>query len=116
MSRDPELAQALLQLLMTLEQIGEAHPELYDTDVREQMWQIIHDGFLHPTTAFKFPESFGLFSPEGNEEVRQALSTYLRVAAPAALNMESGARWAAFQDSGVKTPAGNAFEEFFGWV
>src|SRR5262245_27167735 len=98
---DDELRAALLELLESLEALGLEHEELYDSDVREQMSEAVHRGFIEPEPGYELPEEFGMFEPEGNAQVRAAISRYIVRAAAraAAIGLpEPNARLAAFQD------------------
>ena len=107
----------LRKLLERLEQIGEAHPELFDSDVRQSMSNVLVDGLARMKPDFTVPAFLGMYTPEGDEKVRTALASFLDVARPLAI--EKGLttfhqRLAAIQNSAVVTGEGNDFDEFFG--
>jgi hypothetical protein len=113
------MKQLLRRLLNRLERVGEAHPEIFDTDVREAMGGAVFDGFVRPRTGFLLPDDFAMFSPEGNLAVREALAEFIESAnLDAAGTGLSGfnARLAAFQDGKVVSRGGNYYDDFFGWA
>jgi len=120
MKKDRELRAALKQLLERLEVVGTTHEELYDTDVREQLFDAVLRSYLRPEPGYEFPETFGMFEPEGNAAVRSALLEYVKRAGARAAEIgvtDPTARLAAFQDSDVETKEGGAApDEFFGWA
>lgn len=111
------MQEELLRLLERLEQIGEAHPDLFNSEVRQAMSNALVDGFARLVPDFALPTSFRMLSAEGNEEVRAALALFLEVARPLAIQQELRTfhqRLAAIQNSAVRTDEGNDFDEFFG--
>jgi hypothetical protein len=108
----------LLQLLQDLELVSEDHGEVYDSDVREQMRAVITNGLVRQVSGYAIPESFGMFSDEGDRLVKQALERYLaaakqQVAERGLTNLCD--RLAAFQNEDVVTPSGLYYDDFFGW-
>lgn len=112
--------ELLHQLLDELERIGEEHSEIYDTDVREQMFQLVFDGLIVPQSDFRLPTRVGMYSDQANARVLDALQRYLVAAAPrAAIEglATPAARLMAFQNANVVTSgAGQTPDEFFGWL
>ena len=112
------IKKALKQFLAALDKIHSRHEELGDTDVREQMYQVIYRGFIQPQPAYSLPGKFGMFSDKGNDLVRAALHEFLThpevVAASRALKTPED-RFAAFQDSEAKTTEGTIYAEYFGY-
>jgi hypothetical protein len=109
----------LKTLLNELEDVGRAHEELYDSEVRERMGEVIFLGFLKPEEGYQPPTDFGLYSDEANERVRKALLAYIEVARAAAtvLGLTSfHARLAGFQTNDVRSDEGQYFDDFFGWM
>jgi hypothetical protein len=110
---------ALKQFLSMLDKIYAKHEELGDTDVREQMYQAIYRGFIQPQQGYSLPERFGMFDDAGNDLVSAALHSFLThaevLAASRALKTPE-VRFAAFQDSEVKTREGTTYFEYFGYA
>lgn len=111
--------QKVLQTLLTeLEDIGEEHDEIYDTDCREQMREVVHNVFVFQKEDYVVPNTFGLFSKEGNELVGKALNKYLIAIEVLTQDIKtSKKRLAIFQDDDVYTEYEHqAYDDFFGWV
>jgi hypothetical protein len=70
----------LRRLLNRLDTIAEEHEEVGDTDVRESMSITVFNGFLRPTSDFELPDSYAMFSEQGDQLVRQALAEFLSAA------------------------------------
>jgi hypothetical protein len=109
----------LLELLQSLEEIGNAHDEIYDTECREDMGDFIFTSFVQPTSGRAMLEEFGLYSPEGNQRVRASLERYVDRAND--LCERNGItdfheRLSAFQNPDVATSQGHFFDDFFGWT
>jgi hypothetical protein len=107
----------LLRLLERLEQIGEEHPDLFNSAVRQAMSNSLVDGFARLLPDFSLPVSFRMLSAEGNEKVRDALASFLKSART--LVVEEGLttfheRLAAIQNGDVRTGGGNDYDEFLG--
>jgi hypothetical protein len=114
------MRDVLVAFLVALEEIGEEHDELTDTDVREQMHEAVMNVFIDPREGYTVPETFGMYSPEGDAAVRRVLERFLpRLVAAAS---EAGLatpkeRLIAFQDTGVETPRQRStYDEFFGYL
>lgn len=109
----------LFELLSRLERLGEAHEELYDSEAREEIGNIIMDGFIRRKPEFAIPTRLGMLSDAADAEVRQALRSYIENAN--ILAQELGltsfhARLAAIQNRNVRTNPTTAadYEELFG--
>jgi hypothetical protein len=107
----------LRKLLERLEEIGDEHSELFDSDVRDAMGDALVDGLARLKPGFTLPVTFGMFSADADEKVRAAIQTFLDVARR--LAVEEGLatfhqRLAAIQNPAVVTDGGNDFDEFFG--
>jgi hypothetical protein len=111
------MKKALKQLFNALDKVFEAHEEVGDTQVREEMYDAVRKGFIVPTPGYKLPVKFGMFSDEGDKLVRAALQKFLAhpdlTAASKSLKTPQ-ARLAAFQDPDVESSEGNIYEEYFG--
>src|SRR5437870_5214568 len=109
----------LLSLLETLDAIGKDHAELYDSEVRNQMGGAVFSGFLQRKNGYVLPDSFGLYSDEGNRKVKAALASFNQAANARAQELglnDFHSRLAAFQNSDVSTSGeGNYHDDFFGW-
>ena len=110
--------ELLLELLNKLEAIGHEHEEIYDSEVRDQMREAVHDGFLDLVPDYKLPDTFGLVSDKGNHFVREALSSYIEAAKSKAqeLGLTFKQRLNAFQSTDVITSTGTTADEFFGYT
>ncbi len=119
MSSSNDLDGLLKILMEKLEAIGARHEELYDTEVREQMFKAVHGGFLIPQADFTMPRDFGMFSEEGNTRVGDALSEYIVGAykRAAKINLQvPNKRLAAFQNQDICTDKEKQYpDDFFGW-
>ena len=113
------MERILLELLCQLERLGEAHGELYDTEVRERMGDAVMEGYVRRSPQYLLPDQFGMNSAAGDARVREALAAYIERAN--GLAEEIGlttfhARLAAFQDPAVRTPSDAAvdYDDLFG--
>jgi hypothetical protein len=70
-----------------LESLGEAHEEMDDSEVREQMFAAVARTFLNPTPGFALPTDFGLSDARANAAVRAALQTYIDTMSVAATHL-----------------------------
>ncbi len=118
--RGVRMEQILAYLLSRLLVIGEAHGELYDTEVRERLDDAIHHGFLIPTHNYQLPEEFALYSEEANGAVKEALGDFLEAARDAASADGLSTfhqRLTAFQNLGVEVgPQRVCYNDFFGYA
>lgn len=108
----------LKELLDRLGLVGKNHEELYDTECRDLMSNAVFDGFIRQIDYFFLPSDFGLYSPEANASVREALAAYIAEAnaKAAALHLTSfHDRLSAFQNSDVKSESGDYFDDLFGY-
>jgi hypothetical protein len=112
------MREPLVRLLDALEAIAADHEEVYDTDVREQIAAFIERRLIANANEVNVPDSFGMFSTEGNQRVRAALTSYLAEAVPCAdaLNLDKGARRVAVWDRDAVSRNGTPVDEFLGWV
>ena len=65
---------SLAALLEDLETIGHQHEEIFDTDVRERLWTFLEARFIQHNKKASIPTEFGMFTPEGNELIRDAFA------------------------------------------
>ena len=108
--------QKVLEILLnTLEDIGEEHGELYDTDCREQMSDAVFNGFIFEKENYVLPETFGLYEKDGNEAVKKALTIYIEEMLILVKDATPKERLEMFQDE-VYAEGGESQDEFFGWV
>lgn len=111
------MKNALKRLLDRVDTVFEEHSEVRDTDVREHIARAIHKGFIARQVGYVLPATFGMFSREGNEKVREAIQRFLcdpEVTA-AAISLETdAARLKAFQDISVVSGGGRTYDEYFG--
>ena len=85
--------EALKALMDKLEVVGALHPELYDTAVREQLAGAMFNGFVRPKESWSpSDQSFGMFSEDGNDAVRQVVAEFLEVVGPQGVALTSDER------------------------
>ncbi|MBX9571431.1 MAG: hypothetical protein K2X77_21220 [Candidatus Obscuribacterales bacterium] len=109
--------KALIELVDALSEIEKENDEIGDTDVREQMFEAVHKSFIAPEKGYVLPDEFGMFSPEGNKSIKEALSRFLNhpeVKAAAEQLKTPQERLNAFQDL-VDTESGITQEDYFGY-
>lgn len=95
------------------------HDEIFDTDVREQMSDAIWSGFINPQGGYELPDTFGMFSDDGNERIKAALEEFLPAAGKYA--RENGIstpqeRLDAFQNENVAGGDEYSYDDFFGYL
>ena len=104
-------------LLEDLEQLGEAHEELYDTDVRERMWVLVEDMLIKQSKSVEVPDELGMFSAAANQQLKQILTFNLKrlrdVFAIFGADTENK-RLASFLNQRLHTEKGHCVEDFFG--
>jgi len=115
--RPNPIEKPLKTLLTRLDNIMAKHKELGDTDVREQLHEVIQNAFVQLQTDYVLPKGFGMFTKTGNKRVHSALVAFLRKATE--LILKSGLdsnqlRLAAFQDAEVTSENGSTYDEYFG--
>jgi hypothetical protein len=111
------MKRALLQLINALDGVFEEHEEVGDTDVREQMYDAVHKGFILPQAGYSLPPKFGMFTDDGDKLVRLALQKFLAHPDVMALSKSLPTpeeRLAAFQDPDVTSTEANTYDEYFG--
>lgn len=110
----------LRELLHTLGEIGETHPELYDSDVREAMREAICHSFLKPDLDYSLPNDFKMASDQANLLVRRAIESYTTAAGSLAdeRGLDFKGRYAAFQNDEVEDngPEHLTYDAAFGYV
>jgi hypothetical protein len=111
------LKDTVEKLFNALEGIGEAHEELYDTDVREQLAETLYFGFVWGHPLPEGPVTYGMFSTDADAAVAGAGSAFLKEAVLEA-NAEGivvgERRHAAIQDANVVTKNGQMYDSFIG--
>jgi hypothetical protein len=114
----PVIKKALKQLLTTLDKIFAKQEELGDSDVRDRLTAAIHKGFVHQQ-ARALPETFGMFTEDGEKRVRAAVTSFLAhsdvLAAPKSLKTPEN-RLQAFQDDEARSSENNNYSEYFGYM
>lgn len=118
----PDLAapgsSELRAFLDDLEKVGERHSELFDTDVREQLWAAIERKYIQLDQAYDLPLTFGMFSEAGNSELRAVLVHNLAnmVSAAEIYKLDSEfKRLESLQNSNVRSRLhGYTYDEFIG--
>lgn len=112
------MKKALKRLIDDLDAVSVEHEEVSDTDVREQMYDAVHKSFIAPFPGYALPDSFGMFSEDGDRKVLAAIRGFLAhpdLAAAAASLRTPEARLDAFQDIDVQSDSGNAQDWYFGY-
>ena len=107
----------LKKLLDSLDEIADRHEELFDSNVRQSMSNAIMEGFIRQKKDYQLPSDFGMFSREGNDDIRHAIDEFIAAANKKAdelkINTFHG-RLDAVQDSSVRSIEGNDYDEFLG--
>jgi hypothetical protein len=110
--------QLLQALLEDLDAIMDEHEEIGDTEVSIQMTNAVRDGFISPKSGYVLPDTFEMFTPQGDRKVRSALQRFLKkvakVAVAEGLNTPE-ARLAAFQNIDVVSEEGSCFNDYFSY-
>lgn len=114
----PAGSAELRTFLDALEEVGERHSELFDTDVREQLWLAIEHKYVQLDHAYELPNTFGMFSEAGNSELRTVLAQHLAnmVAAAEVYKLDTEAkRLDSLQSINVRsTRHGYTYDQFLG--
>jgi hypothetical protein len=116
-SSQPKLGQILRSLLDDLDKVSNESDEIFDTAVRERMWDAVEKAFINPRPGYVLPSEFGMFTQLGNASVRDALRRFIqRASAWAERNRVKSreSRLASFQDSEVASRKGSHYHDFFG--
>ena len=108
---------SIAALLEDLEAISKEHEEIFDTDVREQMWTFLESRFIQWNKETPVPSEFGMFTPEGNDKIRSAfgrntehLDTIIDI-----FDLDTyEKRKQSFTNPVLTTEAGNHLDDFFG--
>lgn len=105
---------ALLNLLNTLEKVGQDHEELFDTDVKEQIADRFIKLFFFGETEFGDSNSYGMLSEEGNRAIHNAFATFAdNLRKLDGVNaLEEKAKWQLLDNAVTK--GGQLSEHFFG--
>jgi hypothetical protein len=109
---------SLAGLLDALEQVAEAHAEVFDTDVRERIWEVVECRYVRLDHSYEIPADLGMFSEQGNRTLRAALEHHLRnlVTVAEVFKLDTDAkRLRSFQNASVKSQhQGFRYDDFFG--
>ena len=116
---DGRMGQLLLRLLTELETVGRDHEELYDSEVREAMGEVIMQGFVRSIPGYEVPKNLGMYDDAANAVVSGALACYIASANQVALEIgltSFHSRLAAIQNRAVRVNPQTAedYEELFG--
>jgi hypothetical protein len=65
----------IASLINACDDISEEHEEIGDTDVREQLSELLIHILMNPSSA-TFPDSLGMFTPEGNLQLVNAVRLF----------------------------------------
>jgi hypothetical protein len=114
----PPGTSSLAGLLDALEEVAESHPELLDTDVREQLWDVIERKYVHLDRQYTIPEDLGMFSPEANSMLRRVLDHHLNnlvtIADLFRLDTEAERLRTILNPTVRSTPGGHSYDYFLG--
>jgi len=112
-----QMRELLVGFLDVLEAIAIDHEELYDTDVRERLAEVIERALVMNSDPAEVPEELGMFTDDGNRRVSAALAMYLASARGQAnaLGLDAPARRAAVWDAHAASSNGTPVDEFLGW-
>ena len=108
----------LRELMQSLETLAMDNPEIYTSEFREKICDLIWNGFVRPTDEYKLSDDFGLSSDDANRRVKQTLQRYIQEASTTAssLSLRFYKRLSVFQDRNVTTyPRRSRFDDFFKW-
>lgn len=106
----------LRELLVDFASVAKLNEEINDSDVEEATSTAIFDGFLKPVPGFSIPDSFGMYSAEGNALVKAALARYIdrAVSLAADLGLTFHEPLSVFQNPECTVgPAQLGFNDFF---
>jgi len=107
----------LKELLNNLDIVGEKHEEVGDTDVREQMSEVIQNQFIEPQEGYEQPESYGMFSEQGNKQVHIAISKFISTIVPKINSTgltNAAERLNSFEDEDIESDDGMYYDDYFG--
>jgi hypothetical protein len=110
--------QLLKALLEDLDAIIDEHEEVGDTEVSILMTRAVHEGFVSPKRGFVLSSEFGMFTSEGDRQVRAALQRFLKKASRVAKTQgldTPEARLAAFQNMDVWSEDESCYNDYFGY-
>ena len=112
--KETTLQSSLVALSLAMNLVFDDHGEITDTEIREQMFDVIFQGFIHQTPGYVVPETFDADSPEGDAAIRAVLTAFLKVAVPLAtregVDTPEKRLVAFYSDSSLE------LDEFFGWM
>jgi hypothetical protein len=114
-----KLQKLTLELYNTLEEIGEEHEELFDTDVREAMHASLDYYFVWDSFEENMPITYSMFSKEGDAKVAEAIQNYCRKATETAQKMgikPGQDREDVLQDGSLETNQGQYYDDFIGFA
>jgi len=103
-------------LLNRLEEIGEEHGEIYDTECREKMSEALFTAFVYNKEGYTLATNFAFYEAEGNKEVGEALRVYIDAMKPLAKESTEEERMEMIEDYDVESEEGQTFDDFLGEV
>jgi hypothetical protein len=74
----PPGSSSLSGLLDALEEVAEAHPELFDTDVRERLWTVVERRYVRLDLGYEIPNDLGMHTEGANLRLRAVLEQHLK--------------------------------------
>jgi len=108
------LQSSLVALSRAMNLVFDDHGEITDTEIREQMFDVIFQGFIHQTPSYVVPETFDADSPEGDAAIRAVLTAFLKVAIP--LAAREGVDTPETRLDAFNSDSSLELDEFFGWM
>jgi len=106
--------EELSALLSTLEEIGNSDEELYDTDVKEKMNEVIVEIFINENPDFIIPKSFSMFSELSDKKIQNAFKTFRSCLNTK--NLDHKEKFILLGANGAATKKGQISECFFGEI
>ena len=103
------------KLLDNLDLISNEFKEINDTDVREQLSELL-EGILIKQDGYEIPKEVGMFSDLANDKVIKAMIEFRNDIAVIGLKKFKDRREARkfIQQNGVESNSGNLYDEYFG--
>jgi hypothetical protein len=111
---NPLIKSALMVLLDELDRLAIEHPELTDTEVREEMGNALLAALVSRGDGHSLPKRLGMFSERGNRDVRRALAAYLKSVSGEMVDASPAECLAALQDCTVCSRQGTKYDMYFG--
>ncbi len=111
------LKSIVARLYQDLEDIGRNHPEVYDTDVRDHVSDVIYFFFVWGRPLDREPLDYSMFGSAGDAAVSAAVARFVRAAVLETETERIAAgveRHLAVQDRSIVTKGGRRYTHFIG--